>query len=77
MSADEAKMYLLYFHSRFEENLVICQRQKAPKSSAFNWVPNGNLVSIGKHFETTRVVHLSKRTATSLNTESDRGGLNH
>ena len=47
---------------------------KAPDFSAFHWSPRGNLVSIGQHFVITRVVHLPKRTETSLITESDRFG---
>ena len=35
------------------------------------------MVSIGQHFVTTRVVHLPKRTETSLITESDQSGPNH
>ena len=31
----------------------------------------------GQHFVATRVVHLSKSTETSLNTESDQSGLYH
>ena len=42
--------------------------------SALNWSPRGNLVSIGQHFVITRVVHLPKRTETSLISESDRFG---
>ena len=42
--------------------------------SAFHWSPRGNLVSICHHFVITRVVHLPKRTETSLITESDRFG---
>ena len=53
------------------KHLVVCQRQKAPNFSVFHW-SHGSLVSIGQHFVTTRVVHLPKRTETSLNTESDR-----
>ena len=48
--------------------------QKAPNFSAFHWSPHGSLVSTGQHFVTTRVVHLPKRTETSLITESDRFG---
>ena len=59
------------------KHLVIGQRQKAPNFSAFHWSPHGSLVFIGQHFVTTRVVHLSKRTETSLITESDRRGPNH
>ena len=59
------------------KHLVISHRQKAPNFSAFHWSPHGSLVSIGQHFVTTRVVHLPKRTETSLNTESDQSGPNH
>ena len=58
------------------KHLVIGQRQKAPNFSAFHWSPHGNLVSIGQHFVTTRVVHLPKRTETSLITESDQRASN-
>ena len=58
-------------------HLVISQRQKAPNFSAFHWTPHGSLVSIGQHFVTTRVVHLQKRTETSLITKSDQIGPNH
>ena len=50
--------------------------QKAPNFSAFCWSPHDNLVSIGQLFVTTRVVHLPKRTETSLNAELDRNGPN-
>ena len=53
------------------KHLVIGQCQKAPHYSAFHWSPHGSLVSIGQHFVTTRVVHLPKRTETSLITKSD------
>ena len=59
------------------KHLVIGQHQKAPNFSAFHWSPHGSLVSIGQHFVTTRVVHLPKRTETSLITESDQSGPNH
>ena len=59
------------------KHLVIGQRQKAPNFSAFHWSSHGSLVSIGQHFVTTRVVHLPKRTETSLITESDQSGPNH
>ena len=58
------------------KHLVIGQHQKAPNFSAFHWSPHGSLVSIGQHFVTTRVVHLPKRTETSLITESDRSASN-
>ena len=53
------------------KHLVIGQRQEAPNLSAFHWSPHSNLVSIGQHFVTTRVVHLPKRTETTLITKSD------
>ena len=59
------------------KHLVIGQHQKAPNFSAFHWSPHVRMVSIGQHFVTTRVVHLTKRTETSLITESDRSGPNH
>ena len=59
------------------KRLVIGQRQKAPICSAFHWSPHGSLVSIGQHFITTRVVHLPKRTETSVITESGQSGPNH
>ena len=59
------------------KHLVIGQRQKALNFSAFHWSPHGSLVSTGQHFVTTRVVHLPKRTETSLITKSDHGGPNH
>ena len=57
------------------KHLVVGQGQKS--SSAFYWSPHESLVSIGQYFVTTRVVHLPKRTETSLITESDRSGPNH
>ena len=58
-------------------HLVIGQRQKAPNFSAFHWSPHDTMVSICQHFVTTTVVHLPKRTETSLITESDKSGPNH
>ena len=58
------------------KHLVTGQCQKAPNFSAFHWSPHGSLVSIVQHFVATRVVHLPKRTETSLITESDRSGHN-
>ena len=55
--------------------LVIGWRLKTPNFSAFHWSPRGSLVSIGQHFVATRVVHLPKRTKTSLIT--DQSGHNH
>ena len=59
------------------KHLVIGQHQKAPNFSAFHWSQHGRMVSIGQHFVTTWVVHLPKRSETSLITESDRSGSNH
>ena len=56
------------------KHLVIGQRLNAPDFSAFRWSPRGILVSIGQHLVITRVVHLPKRTETSLITESVRLG---
>ena len=58
-------------------HLVIGQRQKAPNYSAFHCSQHGCLITIGQHFVTTRVVHLPKRTETSLITESDQCKANH
>ena len=65
------------FNPVLRKHLVIGQRKKDPKFSAFHWSPHGSLVSIGQHLITTRVVHLPKKTETSLITESDRNGPNH
>ena len=54
------------------KHVNIGQRHKAPNFSAFHWSPHSSLVSIGQHFVSTRVVHLPKRTETSLITESDQ-----
>ena len=53
------------------KHLVFGQRQKAPNFSAFHWSQHCRLVSIGQHFVNTRVVHLPKRTDTSLITEAE------
>ena len=53
------------------KHLVIGQRQNAPNFSALHWSTHGCLVSICQHFVTPRVIHLPKRTETSLITESD------
>ena len=57
------------------KHLVIGQRQKASNFSAFHWSPHCSLVSIGQHFVTTRVVHLPKRTETSLITKRTKADL--
>ena len=53
------------------KHLFTGQHQKAPDFSAFHWSSHGNLVSIGQHFVTTRVVHLPKSTETSVITKAD------
>ena len=53
------------------KHLVIGQRQKDPNFSAFDWSPQGSLVSIGQHFVIMRVVYIPKRTETSLITKAD------
>ena len=58
-------------------HLIIGQRKKAPNFSAFHWSPRGCLITISQHFVTTRVVHLPKRTETSIITESDQSRANH
>ena len=59
------------------KHLVIGQRLKTPNFSAFHCSPCGSLLSIGQNFVTARVVHLPKRTETSLITESDQSEPNH
>ena len=59
------------------KHLVIGQHQKTPNFSAFHWSSHGSLVSTGQHFVTTGVVHLPKKTETSLITEPERSGPNH
>ena len=56
---------------------VIGQCEIAPNFSAFHWSPHSSLLSIGQNFVNTRVVHLPKRTETSLITELDQSGPNH
>ena len=51
------------------KHLFIGQRQNSPNFLAFQWSPYGSLVSIGQNFVATRVVHLPKRTETSLISE--------
>ena len=70
MLAVKAKIYgVLYkqFSSiAFDETASYWSALKPPNFSAFRWSPHGSLVSIGQNFVTTRVVHLPKRTETSL-----------
>ena len=76
-----AKIYgVLYIQSSFlllMKHQVIGQCQKAPNFSACHWLPHGRLFSIGQLFVTMRVVHLPKRTETSLITGSDQSKPNH
>ena len=78
MFAVRVKIYGVLYNQAssiaFDNHLVIGQRLNAPDFSAFRWSPRGNLVTIGQHFVITRLVHLPKRTETSLITESDRFG---
>ena len=78
MFAVKAKIYGVLYNQAssiaFDETSSYWSALKAPDFSAFHWSPRDNLVSIGQHFVITRVVHLPKRTETSLITESDRFG---
>ena len=78
MLAVKAKMYGVLYNQAssiaFDETSSYWSALKAPNFSAFHWSPRGNLVSIGQHFVITKVVHLPKRTETSLIAESDRIG---
>ena len=73
MFAVKAKIYgvLCYQSSSIAlmKHLVIGQHQKAPNFLAFHWLPHSCMVSTGQHFITTRVIHLTKTTETSLITE--------
>ena len=75
MFAVKAKIYGVLHNQAssiaFDEASCYWPELKTPDFSAFHWSPRGNLVSIGQHFIITRVVHLPKRTETSLITESD------
>ena len=79
--AVKAKIYrVIYSQSSsiaFDETSCYWSAPKAPNFSALHWSPHGCLVSVGQHFVTTRVVHLPKRTKTSLITESDQSGPDH
>ena len=74
MFAVKAKIYEVLYNQAssiaFDETSSYWSALKRP----FHWTPRGNLVSIGQHFVIPRVVHLPKRTETSLITESDRFG---
>ena len=81
MFAVKAKIYGVLYNQvssiDFDETSSYWSALKAPDFSAFHWSPRGNLVSSGQHFVITRVVHLPKRTETSLITESDQSGPNY
>ena len=77
MFAVKAKIYEVLYNQSSSIAFDKTQRQKGPNFPAFHWSPQGSLVSIGQLFVTKRVVHLSKRTQTSLITEGDQSGPNH
>ena len=70
-------MECFIFNPVLRKHLVFGQRQIASNTSAFQLSPHDCLVSSGQHYVTTGVVHLPKRTETSLITESDRRGPDH
>ena len=78
MFAVKAKIYGVLYNQAssiaFDETSSYWSALKAPDFSAFHWSPHGSLVSIGQHFVIIMVVHLPKRTETSLITESDLFG---
>ena len=53
------------------KHLVIGQLQKPAKFSVFHWSPSRSQAFIGQLLETSRVVHLPKRTVMVLFTISD------
>ena len=57
--------------SFWKKHLVIGQLQKPAKFSAFHWPTSRSQAVIGQLLGTSRVVHLSKRTAMVLFTISD------
>ena len=71
------ELYKQYSSVAFDETSSYWSALKAPNFSAFHWSSHGSLLSIGQNFVTMRVVHLPKRTETSLITESDQSGPNH
>ena len=79
MFAVKTKIYGVSYNQSnsiaFDETSSYWWAPKAPDFAAFYWSPHGSLVSIGHLFVTTRVVYLSKRTETSLITESDEADL--
>ena len=81
MFAVKAKIYGVFYNQSssiaFDEIFSYWSAPKSSLFSDFHWSPHGSLVSIGQPFVTASVVHLPKRTETSLITESDRSGSNH
>ena len=79
MIAVKAKIYGAIYNQSisiaFGETSRYWPALKAPNFSAFHWSPHDSLVSIGQHFVTTEVVHLPKRTETSLITERTEADL--
>ena len=78
MFAVKAKIYGVLYNQAssiaFDETSSYWSAPKTPNFSAVHWSPHNSLVTIGRHFVITRVVHLPKKTETSLITESDRIG---
>ena len=74
MFAVKAKIYGVLYNksSSFDETSSYWSVPKSSKFRSFSLVITQHLVSIGQHFVTTRVVHLLKRTKTSLINESDQ-----
>ena len=81
MFAVKAKIYRVLYKQfssiAFDETSSYWSAPKTPNFSAFHWSTRGSLISIGQHFVATRVVHLPKRTETSLMSESDQSGPYH
>ena len=71
----QRKNYGVIYIQLSDEERSSYQHQKAPNFSAFHWSPHASLVSICQHFITMRVVHLLKKTETSLITESNQVDL--
>ena len=77
MFAVKAKIYRVLYKQSSSIAFDETSSYWSANFSAFHWSPDGSLVSIDQNFVTTRVVHLPKRTETSLITESDQSGPNH
>ena len=77
MFANKVKIYgVPISYPVLRKHLVIGQCQKLLISWLFT-ATHCSVVSIGQHIITMRVVHLPKRTETSLIAESDRSGPIH